>query len=422
MSSLSNMTSLKAPEVADPFAGCVNVQAEQALLGYILRSPNCLDELDITASCFSEPMHQAIFELIVQTRLESGVVSPLLLGDKLGERVYVTKLIASAIAVDYPKEYAETLMNLWAAREMVKACLDAQAKLSYGVEAADVATELSAKVNNTVERRSWLKIRDNFQVTEEILEDMKRDVRPISTGYKRIDNAMGGGLHPGFSYGFAARKKVGKTVLASSISFNLNEAGVEHLFIACEMGSKQIHQRNLARATGLSARVFRDTSQQTTQALAEIGNHAVKANRCIYYLDAPSMTFSDLKQAVSVARGKHKIQGVILDYWQLIGGKPKAKSTAEHLDEVAQWIADYCRKYGLWSIVMAQINQDGNTRGSEGMRLAFDQVYQLHREDVSMPGAWLEMLDTRYTAWGNVGEAERPSMYMADNAPYFYEV
>ena len=93
-----------------------------------------------------------------------------------------------------------------------------------------------------------------------------------------------------------------------------------------------------------------------------------------------------------------KITGIIFDYWQLVSGKDKRKSTAEHLDEVAQWIADYCRRGILWSIVMGQINQEGNTRGGEGMRLAFDQVYQIHRPDLGKSETWIAMMETRYTA------------------------
>ena len=98
------------------------------------------------------------------------------------------------------------------------------------------------------------------------------------------------------------------------------------------------------------------------------------------YEDAPGLTFDGLKDMVSRAVAKGKIKGYILDYWQLVGGKPKNKNTAEHLDEVAQWIADFARKHNIFAVVAAQINQEGNTRGGEGIRLAFDQVYQINRE------------------------------------------
>lgn len=409
------------PSNPDPLEGLVNLDAEQALLGCMLAKQHLFGDLTVKAEYFYEALHQDIFAQAASDIRENGSASALLIGEKFGDKAYVAKLIASSVHVINPEDYADLVANLWAARQMTDACLQAQERLKQGEQAATIAEELTAKVNATVEQRSWLNIRDDYQVTEAILDDMKRDVEPVPTGIKGIDLAMDGGLHPGFSYGFAARKKVGKTVLASTISFNLNNAGVKHLFIACEMGSKQIHQRNLARGAKVEPVVFRDSKKQSPDKLNAIASYAMRSKRCIKYLDAPGLTFDGLKQAVGVAVAKHKISGVILDYWQLVGGKRKNQSTAEHLDEVAQWIADYCRKHGIWSIVMAQVNQEGNTRGGEGLRLAFDQVYQLHREDVSLPGAWLEMLDTRYTKWMNVGSSDNPRLFMAEESPYFYE-
>jgi hypothetical protein len=96
------------------------------------------------------------------------------------------------------------------------------------------------------------------------------------------------------------------------------------------------------------------------------------------------------------------------------------------LDEVAQWFADFGRKNGIWTITMAQINQDGNTRGGEGIRLAFDQVYKIRgmgeeekEEDISRPDRWIEMMDTRYTEWMNIGSQLQPGLFMNPKGPFF---
>jgi len=143
----------------------------------------------------------------------------------------------------------------------------------------------------------------------------------------------------------------------------------------------------------------------------------------VIYRNAPALTFDELKQCLDESVSKFKIKGLILDYWQLVGGKPKSKSNSEHLDEVAQWIADYCRKKDLFSIVFAQINQEGNTRGGEGIRLAFDQVYELKapKDDPSRSGRWLEMRDTRYTKWINIGSDETSKLFLQEKGLYFQE-
>jgi hypothetical protein len=97
------------------------------------------------------------------------------------------------------------------------------------------------------------------------------------------------------------------------------------------------------------------------------------------------------------------------------------------LGEVAQWIAEICRKLDIWALVAAQINQDGNTRGGEGMRLAFDQVYHLQPVgqdggDITLPGRWLEMMDTRYTQWANIGSPDMAGLMLNEKGLFFEEV
>ena len=64
------------------------------------------------------------------------------------------------------------------------------------------------------------------------------------------------------------------------------------------------------------------------------------------------------------------------------------------------------------------MNQDGNTRGGEGLRLACDQYYTLHREKSDVR-AWLEMGESRYTMYENVGSKDFPGMLLNSNGPHF---
>jgi len=90
---------------------------------------------------------------------------------------------------------------------------------------------------------------------------------------------------------------------------------------------------------------------------------------------------------------------------------------------VAQFIADFGRTYNIWTLTFAQINQEGNTRGGEGIRLAFDQLYELHRENLAESYAWLEMMETRYTPWLNpYGDKDNPTLFMNERGPFYEEL
>lgn len=414
-------------------AGLLNIELEQATLGtYLVNNDTMRLTMALKPEHFFEPLHQRIFSTFLDCWGRGAGFSPITLKHQfdvdpslvdIGGGAYLAKLAASAITVVNIQDYARVLIELAQRRALFDACGEAsnaivtakdddplQTALALAQKFQDVSTGFDAPI-----------FQDSYQIAEEILEDFKRDVRPYPTGLYDLDSAMDGGLFPGKSYGFAARKKMGKTILAGTISCNLNIAGIKHLFICGEMSPKEIHQRTMARLLQVEPRLFRNRREQTTDFLNRVAEAALKDNRCIIYKNAPGLTFDELKRIILLAKVQKKITGFILDYWQLVGGKARGKSTSEHLDTVAQWIADICRKYELWSIVMAQINQDGNTRGGEGLRLAFDQVYELRapEDDPTRSERWLDMMDTRYTQWQSVGGESNPKMFLNKRGPYF---
>jgi replicative DNA helicase len=261
------------------------------------------------------------------------------------------------------------------------------------------------------------------EVTLEIIESIKNDDRPFSTGLSRLDKAMDGGMYPGKAYGICARKKVGKTIMAGTISYNLEKAGVKHLFICAEMGSMEIHQRYLSRELEVFPSAFRTDYRNRPDFQAKLYEAAKRYKKNLIYQNAPGITLDQLKLYVARGINNYKIKGFILDYWQLVQGKGKNQSDASHLDAVAQWIAQVCKEHDIWAVVTAQINQEGNTRGGEGIRLAFDQVYTLQcpGDDVTRSDRWMEMNDTRYTAWNNIGSDLEPGLLLEQKGMFFRE-
>jgi hypothetical protein len=84
-------------------------------------------------------------------------------------------------------------------------------------------------------------------------------------------------------------------------------------------------------------------------------------------------------------------------------------------------MADTCRRENIWGLVAAQINQEGNTRGGEGLKLACDCYLTLHREKQS-DRAWMEMEESRYTLYQHVGSDMAPALIFDNNGPHFRDV
>ncbi len=403
-----------------------NLEAEQALLGGLMLSSviqtSMLGGLD--SHHFSAPLHAKIYDVIKRYERNGLIATPVIIqsefGDEMEDKAYLARLAGSAASVVNLKDYASVIIDLAHKRELTDVAASIL-EASPETPLTGLCAEMARAVQLVSEASTSKRITSSRKVAIEVVEDMKHAIAPDSTGIPKLDEAMGGGLYAGKAYGFAARKKVGKTVIAGTIAYNLNLAGAKHLFVCCEMGQKEIEQRTLARRAEVYPSGFRIGNTKPRGFDLAVADAANTMPENTLYYDAPGITLDQLKMVVANAVSRHQIKGFILDYWQLVEGKEKGDSEAAHLGRVAQWIANACKQYNIWALVLAQINQEGNTRGGEGIRLAFDQVYHLHREDTSQPDAWLEMMDTRYTAWANIGSKERAGLLLNDKGPFFVQ-
>ena len=236
------------------------------------------------------------------------------------------------------------------------------------------------------------------------------------TGFSRLDKALGGGLYGGKAYGVQARKKIGKTVFMGSLSYNLNTQGVPHLWLACEMSDHELEQRHLGRALGRNSLDFLRAEDPMLE--DEILMYQATAQDHITYANVPGLSIPELRALVTKAVEEKKIHGFFLDYLQLVSGG--GGDRVQHLEAVANTVVELVKEHGIWAVVAAQLNQEDNTRGGEGMLLAFDMVFSLRRPKFK-EGAWLEMMETRYTPYAHVGEEKSPGLILEEHGPHFRE-
>jgi replicative DNA helicase len=408
-----------------------DLDLEAGILGALMHHNELHERLSfLVPDSFYSPHHAELYRMIIARIQDGKLANPLTLPETMqddpemqrmgGSKKYLGRCFA--MATSFPVEEARSLVEIHQTRELLEFAAKIQARLPERTcSPVDFAFEMIGECEKFIDGSRDFQMVNGDDVMKNIIAGLTKTKAPTTTGLKQLDDAMGGGLYAGKSYGFAARKKVGKTILAGTISHNLARKGVKHLFICGEMSPEEIHQRTLARVGNFFPSAFRSAYGEAPHFKEQLKRlqETDWGQKNIIYRNAPGLTFEKLKRTFKQAVMQYGVKGIILDYWQLVGGKDGRKSQAEHLEEVAQWIADFGRKHGVWSITMAQINQEGNTRGGEGMRLAFDQVYKLEADDITMPHRWLEMMDTRYTAWLDVGSKECPGLTLNMHGPYF---
>lgn len=406
-----------------------NQDAEREVLGALLfdNSRFALIGDTLHAEHFNEPVNQRIFQAISDAFTSGETANPITLkakfdGDKaladIGGAHYLVKLVAGCSATANLPALAVEIKRNHQKREIIEWCHEAITSCSAesSILPDEIAVRLSSKLNHMDNTNKRKVVLSDQAVTQRIVEKMKIGTVCYKTGLPKLDAAMRGGFYPGKMYGFAAYSKVGKTNLAVTISYNMAKQGIRHLFICGEMGAEEIHERAVAREMNENPERFTSSDphfqKRVEGVVKNFNGHAL-------YQNAPGLTFDDLKQYMSRAVYRDNVKGVILDYFQLVGGAKPRESEAKHLDSVAQWLADFGREHKIFTMVTAQRNDEGDIRGSRGLRLACDQLYYLNRDDLSMPQSWIEMNATRYTKWSNIGSSDYAGLMLNENGPYF---
>ena len=362
-----------------------NAELEAEVLAAVLAENTSFYRLAsmFDGNVFFDPLHVEIWEDIRSWMQTEGYVNKALLARKQRE-----------VKTEKGKQYLATLQNfgelacfglsskakvlndlslkrraLLAAQEFVAAVSESEMQDSF----EPIVAEFYSKMEKTLSgaNDNSVKIRDAGESILRRLTD-ESDVLRYDCGLRPLNDALGGGFEPGRVYSISALPKIGKTMIASTISCHLNDTDCKHLFVCAELDAEEIATRMLGQSLDLSSN---DLSRNTTL----VAEHVSKMKNNIIFENEPGIEFDRLKLLVEKHVLKNKITGFILDYYQLVGGASRDSTQAQHLENVANWIHRVCKKHKIWSLILVQLNDEKKIYGSRGLNRACDQSYILER-------------------------------------------
>lgn len=417
-----------------------NQEIEYMLVATALSAPRLWHETSfVKPDDFTNDLCSNIWE-ILSKRFSEGksfdvnlVVEEINNDEKKEIRRIISDWISSLVSKANGPEYARYIKDLSTRRKIIKAVDEIKTKAEdMNNQSDDVAGYGISRLNETTE--DFFEFIDAYKVGELIQKDIDNPKECNCTGFPKLDKSLAGGLYRGRFYGLAARMKSGKSLLMSSIAYNMTMHGdARVLYLCLEMGAQESFQRVLSMHMGVNSLDFLDETKRNStwfrRKLSDAVSEFRKNNRLVYRA-RPRMTLDDLKSTIAKAGICGKYDGIIVDYLQLVEGKTKTQSASEHYDNVAQTLAEAVKRYPIWILAAAQLNRDGNIRGSDGLLMACDASFNINKIEGGYYGdgtrvpdrAWLEMTSSRYTPFADIGTKDAPA-YEIDytNGPSFRE-
>jgi len=318
--------------------------------------------------------------------------------------------IASGVGVGINlQDYVEILKEFSCRRAIVKECLQsATTAAASSCRVNEVLEETQKRVckivspqceNSVTADEMFLGYADALR--DEIIDIQNDRARGIfKTGWLELDGLLGG-FKKGSFIVVGARPAMGKTALALNIATHFSKRGNHVFFYSLEMPVGQIKDRIMSSEAGIPVeKIFRrevDDNDLIRMKSREAGLRTL----AFVCSDKSGSQLQDIKSGARRAKGKNKLDILIVDYIQLIATADKAENRQEFISTVSRQLKMLAVELDIVVIGLSQLSrkveerQDkrpmaSDLRESGSLEQDADAVVMLYREEVydkfSAPG------------------------------------
>lgn len=396
-----------------------DLEAEEAILGAMLRSPSAIEKAisaKLTRSMFYRPAHQHVFDAVMDL-FERDRVDELTVIGWLKQRSLLAE-VGGAPTVLSLSERCPSVANARAYAEAVRDAAIRNALVVRGHQIAELGYKESPDVMGLIPEAGRIldEMTDRATAVGEVGVSTASDefvdfvdalqerfdrgaaLSGLSSGLSALDTRLGG-LRPGELTIVAGRPGMGKSALAAGIA--------EHVVFGCgedvysvnlEMRERQQIGRLMARVGGLRVGALRGLpSEQDVVDAAETALKLHEVAKRLHMDRASDLTIAQIRQRARVLNRKLKREGrslklVVVDYLQLITPPPGERNETAQLTIISRGLKSMALELGVHVIALSQLNRAveertpprprlSDLRGSGSIEQDADSVLFLYRPE-----------------------------------------
>ncbi len=357
-----------------------SVEAEEAVLGAILKQPNVLNKVVemLRPDSFYMPAHRHIYEAmkhLYDSNENIDIVSvseTLNYSSKLesvGGRAYINDLLANTVTTANVKYYAKIIMENAIKRSLISAGSEIVAsgyeKQMTVDEALDSAERLIFDIASKKSTSDLVHVKDIVLDTYQRIEynyEHKGELTGVATKFYELD-AMTNGLHKSDLIIIAARPAMGKTAFVLNIAQNVAiQSKVPVAIFSLEMSKQQLMQRMLCSEAEVDTQRLKTGNMQSKdwEKLANAMNEFSQAP--IYIDDTSGCTITDLRAKCRRLKMKEKNLGlIVIDYLQLMEGSGR-EDRMQQISAISRGLKVLARELDVPVIALSQLSRAVESR------------------------------------------------------------
>lgn len=393
-------------------------EAERAVIGSIILKPAVLDDVTpiLGLSDFHDPANHTIYDALVLMQEAGEPIDTKLLAvhlrqagtfRQIGGAVTIAATLKDVAIADNAAHYAKIVVRKAMQRRIIRITSEAgdaaAADSDPAINVETLRTKLDHITKDTAEGDTVTLHDAAKQRLELITNPESSNLGPlIGSGIDCIDDSYGG-FRCGGSYVIAARPGRGKSALAKQICNSLDKRKHPTLIVSLEMEPHEIATRILSERTGIDGKYFEvDESGQcaiTDDELADVRREVELSEHSVIRIKAPrgsQATIEGIAAAARIAKAKHGIKLLAIDYLQIVNKSHPRQSDYEHATGCSKACKVLARELGIVVLVLSQLNRDSeksqtiprrprlsDLRDSGSIEQDADGVIFIHQRDES---------------------------------------
>ncbi|MBL9119373.1 MAG: replicative DNA helicase [Phycisphaerae bacterium] len=384
------------------------VEAEMSLLGSMLWDPRVVGDVVTvvkSGSDFYRPAHGLIYDTMVELYDRNGSLDLVTLSQKLVDKAileevggldYLVELAEGVPSAVNAPHYAGIVREKATVRELIAAAGEILTDAHQSREPAqDLLERAEQKIFHIAQRResnSTAEIRDLINETMKLLEQNEgRHLTGVTSGFVDLDEMLSG-FQRGELIILAARPSMGKTALALNFVENMASASHPVAVFSLEMGKQQLVQRMLCGRGRIDSQRLRRNMLRQEDYRRLIAAAGELAESKIYIDDTPGLTLLALRSKARRLKERFGIQGVVIDYLQLMSAGGRVESRQMEVSEISRGVKAMARELDVPVICLSQLNRAAEQREGHRPRMSdlresgsieqdADVIMMLHREE-----------------------------------------
>lgn len=354
-----------------------NLEAEEAVLGALLIDKDAIIKIaDIIASDdFYSDKHRLVYEAMIELYSKREPIDVLSLANRLEEKHVLSDIggrgFLASLSTNVPtssniEHYAQIVQRKATLRRLIKSAHDI---VKLGYEETEEVDRILDQAEQSLFNVSQKYLKQHFVPINAILTDAfdrldeihrhAGTLRGVSTGYKDLDNMLGG-LQKSDLVILAARPSMGKTGLALDIArFVAVHEKIPVAIVSLEMSKDQLGDRLLCGEANVDLWKMRTGKLQNDEDFSNIGSAMGKlAEAPLFIDDSASSNIMEIRTKARRLQMEYGVGLLVIDYLQLMEGRTtRGDNRVQEVAEISRGLKSIARELNIPVLALSQLSR-----------------------------------------------------------------